>query len=180
MKKYLIGGIVGFILAFGASAHAEGIETIVGKAIQGVFAVQVDGEKLEKEAIVIDGTTYLPVRAFGEAIGYEVTFDAELGVSMKKKVNEKLVKERELRSVEYEITKNNESKEYYTDRLHGLTDSLSSYPEDNPEYKKGRDEALTEIEKAKAELAKLEAELPELEKQKADLEVELAELQKQP
>lgn len=85
MKKYIIGGIAGFLLATTLSAQAEEITSLIGKTIQGAFPFQIEGKTLATPAIVVDGTSYLPVRALGEATGYEVSFDADLGISLKKK-----------------------------------------------------------------------------------------------
>ncbi|MBA2936847.1 hypothetical protein HZF08_00845 [Paenibacillus sp. CGMCC 1.16610] len=85
MKKYIIGGIAGFLLATTLSAHAEEVTSLIGKTIQGAFPFQIEGKTLATPAIVVDGTSYLPVRAFGEATGYDVSFDADLGISLKKK-----------------------------------------------------------------------------------------------
>ncbi|OPH57826.1 hypothetical protein BC351_04840 [Paenibacillus ferrarius] len=85
MKKYILGGITGFLVATTLSAHAEEITSLIGKTIQGAFPFQIEGKTLGTPAIVVDGTSYLPVRAFGEATGYEVSFNADLGISLKKK-----------------------------------------------------------------------------------------------
>ncbi|MFC5452882.1 hypothetical protein [Paenibacillus aestuarii] len=85
MKKYIIGGVAGFLMATTLSAHAEEVTSMIGKMIQGAFPIQIEGKSLNNPAIVVDGTSYLPVRAFGEATGYEVSFDADLGISLKKK-----------------------------------------------------------------------------------------------
>jgi len=69
------------------SAHAEEVTSLIGKTIQGAFPIQLEGKTLNNPAIVVDGTSYLPVRAFGEATGYEVSFDADLGISLKKKAD---------------------------------------------------------------------------------------------
>lgn len=84
MKKYILGGIVGFILAFTVSAHAE-VVSMIGKVIDGAFPVKVDGKTLDTQAIVVEGTSYLPVRAFGDATGYDVKFDADMGITLTKK-----------------------------------------------------------------------------------------------
>ncbi|WP_166239838.1 hypothetical protein [Paenibacillus turpanensis] len=77
MKKFAFGLILGAGLAFTASAHAETIETAVGKVIEGTFSVKVDGRPLQQQAIVVEGTSYLPVREFADVTGYEVTFNPE-------------------------------------------------------------------------------------------------------
>lgn len=73
MKKYLIGTIFGFVLATAASVNAEGVNRLIDQVVQGVFPVTVEGTSIG-EAVVIDNKTYLPVREFGEAVGYTVSF----------------------------------------------------------------------------------------------------------
>jgi hypothetical protein len=83
MKKYLIGAIIGFMLSLGVGAHAE-VVNMIGQVIDGAFNVKVNGVQLANQAIVVQGTSYLPVREFGEATGYNVGFDADLGITMTK------------------------------------------------------------------------------------------------
>jgi hypothetical protein len=85
MRKYMIGALFGFILAFGISAHAE-VVNMIGKVVDGTFNVKVGDKTLDTPAIVIEGTSYLPVRAFGDATGYDVGFDANLGITMTPKM----------------------------------------------------------------------------------------------
>lgn len=84
MKKYLIGAIAGFLLSFSFTVYGEEIASLVGKEIQAEFPVKVDGELLKNKAIVVDGTSYLPIREFGEKLGYKVDFDPEEGVTLDK------------------------------------------------------------------------------------------------
>lgn len=79
----MVGMIFGFVLAFSISAHAE-VASMINKVVEGTFPVTVEGKKLAADAVVIEGNTYLPVRAFGESIGYTVGFDAGMGVSLTK------------------------------------------------------------------------------------------------
>lgn len=88
MKKFLIGIIVGAVLSFSASVYADDIASLVGKEIQGEFPVKVNGEKLANNAAVVDGTSYLPVRAIGDALNMEVSFDPEQGIELKEKVEQ--------------------------------------------------------------------------------------------
>lgn len=87
MRKYVIGVLIGFCLSLGVGAHAE-VVTMINKLVEGTFPVTVQGSKLPVDAVVIEGSTYLPIRAFGEAIGYVVGFDADLGVSLTKSVTD--------------------------------------------------------------------------------------------
>lgn len=79
--------IILLIIALLASspAIAEEFQNMVGKQVQGQFPVKVNGKELEVQAIVIDGTSYLPIRAISEALGKEVTFDPVLGIEVKDK-----------------------------------------------------------------------------------------------
>lgn len=85
VRKYIIGGIVGFMMAFAVSAHAEVI-SMIGKVIQGEYDFTVDNQKLEYKAIIVDGTAYIPARLTGDNIGYIVRFDETTGLKMIKKI----------------------------------------------------------------------------------------------
>jgi hypothetical protein len=85
MKKYLIGAIFGIVLSFSVSVYAEEVKSLIGRAIEGQFPVKVDDKQLDNQAIVIDGTSYLPVRAIGDALNMEVGFNADLGITLKSK-----------------------------------------------------------------------------------------------
>lgn len=62
MRKYIIGLIAGFLLSIGITTYAEDIKEIVGKTVQGTLSVFLNDQKFDVEAIVIDGTSYLPVK----------------------------------------------------------------------------------------------------------------------
>lgn len=87
MKKLFLGIAIGLILALPIGAHAEGIVNMIGKTIDGQFDVTLNGKKLDNPAIVIEGTSYLPVRAIGDALNLDVSFDANLGINLKSKDN---------------------------------------------------------------------------------------------
>lgn len=84
MKKFMIGLILGATLMLGVSAHAE-VVSLVGKAIEGQFPVMVQGETITSPGIVVNGTSYLPTRTIAELAGYDVAFDADLGIKLAKK-----------------------------------------------------------------------------------------------
>lgn len=90
MKKFVMGLIVGIAITASATAFADEIESIIGKTVEGQFPVKIDGVTLDKQAAVIDGTSYLPVRAIGEAIGRDVSFDADLGIELKQKEGQRV------------------------------------------------------------------------------------------
>lgn len=72
MKKAVAGFLAGVVFMIGAQAFGDSISKI-GKKIQTEYSVTVDGKKLTVPAIAVDGTSYAPVRAIGDATGYDVT-----------------------------------------------------------------------------------------------------------
>lgn len=82
MKKVIITFFMGVVFSFSATVFAEEAKSMIGRAIEGQFPVKVNGQQLDVPAIVIDGTSFLPVRAIGEALGLEVKFDADMGIEL--------------------------------------------------------------------------------------------------
>lgn len=76
MKKLIttISAVLLVVLA-ATGVIAASSDNLVGKAIQGVFPVTVNGTALSQQAIVIDGTSYLPVRAVADALNLNVSFE---------------------------------------------------------------------------------------------------------
>jgi len=74
--KTLICSILMTVLFTSSLAHAASY-----KAVEPTFDVLVDGERFYSEppVIVIDGSTYLPLRALGNALGVYVEWNADLG-----------------------------------------------------------------------------------------------------
>ena len=107
MKKILITLLSAvFVFAISPVVFAE-VESMIGKKVQGQFPVKVNGELLETQAIVIDGTSYLPVRAIGEALGKEIKFSSDLGIE----VNDKEVPKVTDRSTQQELQSRQEMSE---------------------------------------------------------------------
>jgi len=73
MRKYVIGIVIGFLLASALPVSAA-VSSLIGKKVQGEYPVYLGNEKLPVNAIAIDGTTYAPLRATGNALGAEVSF----------------------------------------------------------------------------------------------------------
>ncbi|WP_027621566.1 cohesin domain-containing protein [Acetivibrio clariflavus] len=78
MKKFISGLIIGGILATSVSTFAE--EVTSWKAELPTFKVFVRGEEFisENPPVVVEGRTYLPLRAMGDALGVPVEWNAEL------------------------------------------------------------------------------------------------------
>lgn len=88
MKKYFfvaVGILIGLSLSLVITTNAADVKSVIGKAIQGEFPIKLDGKQLDKKAIVIEGTSYLPVRALSEALNMDITFNADLGIEIKRK-----------------------------------------------------------------------------------------------
>lgn len=75
MKKrtYLIIGIViGAVISSSSSAIADSVNNLIGKKVDGLAVVVLDGKELGAPVALIEGTSYAPIRAIGEAVGREV------------------------------------------------------------------------------------------------------------
>lgn len=72
MKKYVASFLAGAVFVLSASAFADDIQSLIGKKIQGEAVVELNGQTLDT-AIIVDGKSYAPVRAIGEAAGYDVS-----------------------------------------------------------------------------------------------------------
>lgn len=83
MRRYLIGTIFGFVLATAVGANAQEANKLIDSIVQAVVPVTVEGTSVG-EGIIVNDTTYLPVREFGEAVGYTVTFTEDREVVMTK------------------------------------------------------------------------------------------------
>jgi len=76
MKKIIVGVIIGFIISFSVQTFAS--EAIT--ALRATFDVYVAGQKLntDKPILSVNGSTYLPLRDIGSALGTEVKWNEEL------------------------------------------------------------------------------------------------------
>ncbi|MEC0231184.1 hypothetical protein [Paenibacillus alba] len=85
MKKIILGILIGVSITAAGSAYADDIKNVIGLKVEGSFPVKVNGVKTTNDAVIIDGSSYLPVRAMGEALNMDVKFDADLGIELKEK-----------------------------------------------------------------------------------------------
>ena len=79
MKKIVLGFILGMITCISFQAIAT--TTNIFKAEKASFDILVNGEKLtnsDKPTVVIDGSTYLPLRTMGNALNVPVEWNADL------------------------------------------------------------------------------------------------------
>ena len=75
MKKLSVATIVFILVISVATVAIADVQGMVGKVVQGVFPVSLNGSTLDKQAIVIDGTSYLPVRAVADALNMNASFE---------------------------------------------------------------------------------------------------------
>jgi hypothetical protein len=175
MKKYIIGTIFGFVLATAVGANAQEVNKVIDSVVQGVFPVTVEGNSVG-DAIVVNDKTYLPVREFGEAVGYKVTFTEDREVVLTKnavsETPENPVVVPPQSSVKEQIdVLSNKIKELRdgiqtTKNLKEANESFlgkANVPQD--EVKKRIEEMNTGIAEAEAKLADYETQLAALQKQ---------------
>ncbi|GIQ63729.1 hypothetical protein PACILC2_22970 [Paenibacillus cisolokensis] len=180
MKK-IIAGIVGFsLLLVGTSVSASVIkDAIIGKKVDGVAKVIVDGKALETNAITINGTSYVPVRALTEAVGGKVVRATSGTIELKTEsgdtVNPEIMAkksnlETEINSRKREIEKAKERlalNQSIIDNTDELVTTNGKIPfEETEQYAK----IVAEMERDQAKIKQLEAEIAELEAQLAALE----------
>jgi hypothetical protein len=70
IKGYIAGFLTAAIIFSGTLAFAETTEMI--EAIFGRVQLEVDGEAVEQDTLLYNGTTYVPLRAAAEILGMEV------------------------------------------------------------------------------------------------------------
>lgn len=85
MRKYVVGIIIGALLAFAGQTAADSVSKI-GKKVQGEVVVKVDGVPLEAKGLIVDGQTTVPARALADASGYDVAFQNKEVLLTKKEV----------------------------------------------------------------------------------------------
>lgn len=92
MRKYLIGLVTGVLLTLPIGIFANDISNI-GKKIDSEFTVLLNGEELPVKAIGINGTSYIPLRATGEALGLNVDFVDRTVILESKKEGDNVIEE---------------------------------------------------------------------------------------
>jgi hypothetical protein len=150
MKKLMLGILIGIMLSIPVTIFGEQVVSVIGKTIEGQYPIYVNGQKVEKDAIVVEGTSYLPVRLIGEIFGQDVSFiDSQVILKERKdalKINKEIEKWQE------KIIENEQ-------RIHDLTEK---HPEKFPNSDMEND--------LKNSIVGYKAKIIELETQKAQLE----------
>jgi hypothetical protein len=78
MKKFVLGFVVGLITSMVVGVFAANSDIFTAQ--RATFDIYVADEKFQPEnpALVVEGRTYLPLRATGEALGIEVIWNGDL------------------------------------------------------------------------------------------------------
>lgn len=75
MKKLIYTSIAAVIALSSLTAVAAAASSgLLGKKVQGVIPVEING-KTVKDAVIIDGTTYAPVRSLSDAAGFDLSIE---------------------------------------------------------------------------------------------------------
>ncbi|MDO4301126.1 MAG: stalk domain-containing protein [Clostridia bacterium] len=75
VMSFISGVLTASVVLVPVLTFASGTQTI--EAIFGKIKLVVNGQNINNETLLYNGTTYLPIRAIGEAIGAEVAYDAK-------------------------------------------------------------------------------------------------------
>lgn len=163
MRRYIIGALFGIALTLSASAFADEVKSLIGLEVKGEMQVYVDSKPLEDSAIIVNDTSYLPVRNYADSTGYKVTFNGEERKIMLNKETKVTTPTKE----EQAIIDYQNSLEYVKQHINDLKVSIA-VQEIIIEPRSNRPES--EVVTAKAELERLTAELAKFEAKKAELE----------
>lgn len=166
MKKFVVGMIVGILIAFSASAHAETLK-LVGKVVQQEMPVSLNGEVLDSKGAIIDGVTYVPVRAVAEALDLKVGYDSKTGVSLTSTAPEARI---------LQDATQTRTKEQLESELAGVSRELIALNQMIVVYERNIETATTDVarEQSRQNLAKAQSKRQELEERKNELEAQLA------
>ncbi|NWL87547.1 hypothetical protein DMN77_08010 [Paenibacillus sp. 79R4] len=179
MKKFIAGFIVSALLFGAIPAFADGVKSIFGAKVTGIYTVQKpNGEKVA-EGAVLNGSAYVPVRAMSEAVNRPLTVDS------KKKV---IILGDTSGSVSSSYDELNIKKNALLDKLKVAETAINEYETDVIPRAKDRVEgAINEVERDQKteflnertkELEQYKSELGDLQKQLAEIDAKIAELEK--
>lgn len=71
MRKYLIGTIIGIVLSTSTSVFAD---SLIGQTVSNIIPLYIDGKRADKDLIVVNGTSYAPMRAASNLFGYTIQY----------------------------------------------------------------------------------------------------------
>lgn len=191
MKKFVVGVIVGALLAFSPQVYSAAVN-MVGKKVDGELEVKLNGKSIGKAA-VIEGKSLLPVRAIADEMGLDIKVDKkevtitsdgrskEIADEVKRQIEaikageeiDSLQKEQQkiIEQLAADKAKVDESaanvqkaKEKYEDIISRTSDQqyIDPIKQGYDSAKKGRDNLLKRIEDNEKELERINKRLKEL------------------
>lgn len=156
-------------------------QTLVGKKVQKVVSVDVDGKKV-KDAIVVDGTTYAPVRSFSEAAGYSLSIDKEvvklqsIDTSKEDAIVKDIQDKSKIGTLQYNISTWKATIEGHKETVKQAEKSIADVKVYNE--KAGNDAPKLDSSGAEGKLKKAQETIAELESKIKDAEAEIKLLEK--
>lgn len=178
MKKFVLGVLCGAFLFGGTSVLAESI-SLVGKKIEKEIPVHYNGEPLVAKAIVVEGTSYLPVRTIGNTLGADIKYrDGAVYVekandydAIKEKIVNDIKREMRKEELQTEIAKLQAANEKIRESLEIVEKDIEIGTEQGA-YIEGSLMAKANLESALQKniqrIQELEAELAALEQQQSE------------
>lgn len=164
MKKYIAGFLAGALFTIAGAAFADDIQSLIGKKIQGEAVVELNGQALDT-AIIVDGKSYAPVRAIGEAAGYDVSMQNKKIILGEKATattpGKGSIVEDESKIKEI-IASHEESIKREENRIASYEKLILERPNDKEAYQAVIDTAKANIAKYKQWIAEREAQLTDL------------------
>ncbi|RXZ83368.1 hypothetical protein EBB07_06020 [Paenibacillaceae bacterium] len=188
MKKFVVGVICGAVVSLGISVSAAEIKnSFVGKKVQSEMTVSVNGKLVSGTAIVIDGASYLPVRAFTNAVGGKVESikDGRISVVTKDESNTNKPKNgartKELENAEENVSKKRVERDNLKFEVESLEGGIKYRIDEDKEFMdmEGnlfRYKDTQEYQNDLKSLADKKARIEQLDKEIAELEKELDKL----
>lgn len=180
-KFLTVGIIVGVFGTIATTSIAAQIPSLVGKKIQAEYEINVDGQKLDTKAIVVDGVSHLPVRKVSEIYGGDI------------KVKDKVITLNTNEVQQIEQGNNDETEEKKTDNskdikgyqasLENINSMLNGAQKGLEKDNRALQEALERkydddlIEKIKEKINETTEVIKKLEKSKTDIEKRIGELE---
>lgn len=183
MKKFVVGVVCGALLVTGVSAvSAEIKNALIGKKVAGTMSVSIDGKTVDKDAVIIESTSYLPVRSITEAIGGKITSVKDGEIKLTTQVVEEFDEEKAIKEIQ--IKGKIAAAKSQIEQIERRRDLAQAEIDNGKDLIKADGGTIpfkesdvyarftAEIEEANAEIAELEAEIAELEAELAALEAE--------
>lgn len=170
MKKKIVG-VASAALILGSSIGYAASASLIGAKVTGVFSVQQNGKKIA-DAVIINGSTYAPIRAISEATGTDITVrgksiilgsksaaTTEPDTTVAEPIDLKAMKARLESEMEKKMAHISDLEKNVIPPLESMAKELSNSGTIGEDRQKSADEYNALLAKRKKELAFLQAEL---------------------